>query len=78
MPWVIKSKRNGEYVFATDYRYHPTAQVTRPDRGILLGSKAEAFIEMKHRRCGDAFYPVEVAIIEIDTKERTQGNGTKV
>ena len=64
MSWAIKNKRTGKYVFGTDYRYHPLHQRTSYSKALLFGGEDECVAEMRARKCGKGYKPVEVYLCE--------------
>lgn len=69
--YAIKNKRNGKWLFGTDYRYHPPHQRTSTERVFTWDEKRTADNEFKGRKCGKDYIIVPVKIIEVDADEQT-------
>ena len=65
MAWVIKNKRNGKWVYGTNFRITPHQQRTSYNKAMMFEEEMDAISEMKHRQCGKDYKVVEVELREV-------------
>lgn len=50
--YAIQNTKTGEFVYGTDYRYHPWHQRCSKNRAMLFETLTDAVNGFKERRCG--------------------------
>ena len=60
--FAIQNKRTAQFVFGTDYRFHPPRQRTSMNKLCTYESAAEANADRLNRRCGRDYVVVEIEV----------------
>ena len=65
MAYAIMNKRNGKFLYGTDFRRSPFRQMTSEDIAIIFRTREQAELAMQFRRCGKDYVVVPVRIEEL-------------